>query len=300
MAHPAPPTPATGAIPLPTLILTYLQKYQGQGDVLAGRYHEFLAPYTPDSGRTHAQLETRIVSMTAEVPKVFLGLVGHAGVTSSITLHRPTRYASHPRGHFGLGWSSAGLCWGRPGRESHRDRPCTRECLRGGTQQRRAHHRGASGTAGGTTRRGAIWPIRRCYAGYTTCRGPEHGASSAGLRASCPGQGTQPAGALGASGRCHHQRWARNGVRGTARLAPLRAHATTRPRWHAYGLTTGVLPQSHRNSPPHTPSRRTAPKPLIGAYCFKTYRRLTHHTWPRRTKWCTCSRRSGMNKLPRG
>ena len=96
MAHPAPPTPATGAIPLPTPILTYLQKYQGQGDVLAGRYHKFLAPYTPDSGRTHAQLEARILSMTAEVPKVFLGLVGHAGVTSSITLHRPTRYASHP------------------------------------------------------------------------------------------------------------------------------------------------------------------------------------------------------------
>ena len=96
MAHPAPSTPATGAIPLPTPILTYLQKYQGQGDVLAGRYHKFLAPYTPDSGRTHAQLEARILSMTAEVPKVFLGLVGHAGVTSSITLHRPTRYASHP------------------------------------------------------------------------------------------------------------------------------------------------------------------------------------------------------------
>ena len=96
MAHPAPPTPAAGAISLPTPIITYLQKYQGQGDVLAGRYHEFLAPYTPDSGRTHAQLEARILSMTAEVPKVFLGLVGHAGVTSFITLHRPTRFASHP------------------------------------------------------------------------------------------------------------------------------------------------------------------------------------------------------------
>ena len=34
--------------------------------------------------------------MTAEVPKVFLGLVEHAGVTSSITLHWPTQYASHP------------------------------------------------------------------------------------------------------------------------------------------------------------------------------------------------------------
>ena len=34
--------------------------------------------------------------MTAEVPKVFLGLVEHAGVTTSITLHRPTQYASHP------------------------------------------------------------------------------------------------------------------------------------------------------------------------------------------------------------
>ena len=32
----------------------------------------------------------------AEVPKVFLGLVEHAGVTLSITLHRPTQYASHP------------------------------------------------------------------------------------------------------------------------------------------------------------------------------------------------------------
>ena len=96
MAHPAPPTPETGAILLPTPIITYLQKYQGQGDALAGRYQEFLAPYTPDSGRTHAQLEARILSMTAEVPKVFLGLVGHAGVTSSITLHRPTQYASHP------------------------------------------------------------------------------------------------------------------------------------------------------------------------------------------------------------
>ena len=34
--------------------------------------------------------------MMAEVPKVSLGLVEHAGVTSSITLHRPTQYASHP------------------------------------------------------------------------------------------------------------------------------------------------------------------------------------------------------------
>ena len=96
MAYPAPPTPAAGAIQLPTPIITYLQKYQGQGDALEGRYQEFLAPYAPDSGRTHAQLEARILSMTAKVPKVFLGLVEHAGVTSSITLHRPTQYASHP------------------------------------------------------------------------------------------------------------------------------------------------------------------------------------------------------------
>ena len=96
MAYPAPPTPAAGAISLSTPITTYLQKYRGQGDALEGRYQEFLAPYTPDSGRTHAQLEARILSTTAEVPKVFLGLVEHAGATSSITLHRPTQYASHP------------------------------------------------------------------------------------------------------------------------------------------------------------------------------------------------------------
>ena len=96
MAYPAPPTPAAGAIPLPTPITTHLWKYQGQDDALEGRYQEFLAPYAPDSGRTHAQLEVRILSMTAEVPKVFLGLVEHAGVTTSITLHRPTQYASHP------------------------------------------------------------------------------------------------------------------------------------------------------------------------------------------------------------
>ena len=96
MAHPAPPTPAAGAIPLTTPIITYLQKYRGQGDALEGRYQEFLAPYAPDSGRTHAQLEARILSTTAEVPKVFLGLVEHAGATSSVTLHRPTQYASHP------------------------------------------------------------------------------------------------------------------------------------------------------------------------------------------------------------
>ena len=215
MAHPAPPTPATGAIPLPTPILTYLQKYQGQGNVLAGRYHEFLAPYTPDSGRTHGQLEARILSMTAEVPKVFLGLVGHAGVTSSITLHRPTRYASHPVDTSVWDGATLAFAGGRPGRKSHRDRPGTCERLRGGTQQQRAHHRWTSGNAGGTTRRGAIWPIRRCYAGHAAYRGPEHGASSAGLRSPGPGPGPQPAGALGASGRCHHQRWARNGVRGT-------------------------------------------------------------------------------------
>ena len=96
MAYPAPPTPAAGAIPLTTPIITYLQKYRGQGDALEGRYQEFLAPYAPDSGRTHAQLEARILSTTAEVPKVFLGLVEHAGATSSVTLQRPTQYASHP------------------------------------------------------------------------------------------------------------------------------------------------------------------------------------------------------------
>ena len=96
MAYPVPPTPAAGAIPLTTPITTYLQKYRGQGDALEGRYQEFLAPYAPDSGRTHAQLEARILSTTAEVPKVFLGLVEHAGATSSVTLHRPTQYASHP------------------------------------------------------------------------------------------------------------------------------------------------------------------------------------------------------------
>ena len=96
MAYPAPPTPAAGAISLLTPITTYLQKYREQGDALEGRYQEFLAPYAPDSGRTHTQLEARILSTTAEVPKVFLGLVEHAGVTSSITLHRPTQYASHP------------------------------------------------------------------------------------------------------------------------------------------------------------------------------------------------------------
>ena len=63
---------------------------------MEGRYKEFLAPYTPDSGRTHTQLEARILSTTAEVPKVFLGLVEHAGVISSVTLHRPAQYASHP------------------------------------------------------------------------------------------------------------------------------------------------------------------------------------------------------------
>ena len=36
------------------------------------------------------------MATTAEVPKVYLGLVEHAGVTSSITLHRPTQYTSHP------------------------------------------------------------------------------------------------------------------------------------------------------------------------------------------------------------
>ena len=96
MAYPVPPTLAAGAIPLHMPITTYLQKYREQGDALEGRYQEFLAPYTPDSGRTHAQLETRILATTAEAPKVFLGLVEHAGVMSSITLHRPTQYASHP------------------------------------------------------------------------------------------------------------------------------------------------------------------------------------------------------------
>ena len=96
MAYPVPPTLAAGAITLHTPITTYLQKYREQGDALEGRYQEFLAPYAPDSGRTHAQLETRILATTAEVPNVFLGLVEHAGVMSSITLHRPTQYASHP------------------------------------------------------------------------------------------------------------------------------------------------------------------------------------------------------------
>ena len=154
MAYPAPPTPATGVIPLPTPIITYLQKYQGQGDALAGRYQEFLALYAPDSSRTHAQLEARILSMTAEVPKVFLGLVEHAGVTSSITLHRPTKYASHPVDT--SVWDGAMLAFAGDVL-AHRDRPCTHECIRSGTQQQRAHHRRASGAAGGTTRRGAIW-----------------------------------------------------------------------------------------------------------------------------------------------
>ena len=96
MACPALPTPAAGAIPLPTPTTTYLHKYREQGDALEGRYQEFLAPYAPDSGRTNAQLMARILATTAEVPKVFLGLVEHAGVTSSITLHRPTQYASQP------------------------------------------------------------------------------------------------------------------------------------------------------------------------------------------------------------
>ena len=88
--------PAAGATTLTTPITTYLQKYHGQGDVLEGRYQEFLVPYSPHSGQTHAQLEARIIATMLEVPKVFLGLVEHAGVTSSITLHRPTQYASHP------------------------------------------------------------------------------------------------------------------------------------------------------------------------------------------------------------
>ena len=96
MAYPAPPTPAAGAIPVPTPITTYLRKYREQGDAQEGRYQEFLAPYAPDSQRTHAQLEARILSMMAEVPKVVLGLVEHAGVMSSITLHQPAQYASHP------------------------------------------------------------------------------------------------------------------------------------------------------------------------------------------------------------
>ena len=96
MAYPVPPMPAAGAIPLSTPITTYLQKYRGQGDALEGQYQEFLAPYAPESGCTHAQLEARILSTMAEVPKVFLGLVEHTEAMSSITLHRPTQYASHP------------------------------------------------------------------------------------------------------------------------------------------------------------------------------------------------------------
>ena len=96
MAYPAPPMLVAGAIPLHTPITTYLQKYREQGDALEGCYQEFLAPYALHSGSTHTQLEARILAMMGEVPKVFLGLVEHAGVMSSITLHRPTQYASHP------------------------------------------------------------------------------------------------------------------------------------------------------------------------------------------------------------
>ena len=85
MASPAPPAPAAETITLPTPMTTYLQKYREQGDAFKGRYQEFLAPYAPHSGRTHAQLEARILATTAEVPKVLLGLVEHAGVTSSIS-----------------------------------------------------------------------------------------------------------------------------------------------------------------------------------------------------------------------
>ena len=63
---------------------------------MEGWYQEFLAPYSLHSGWTHAQLEARILATTSEVPKVFLGLVEHAEVTLSITLHWPTQYSSHP------------------------------------------------------------------------------------------------------------------------------------------------------------------------------------------------------------
>ena len=74
---------------------------------------------------------------------------------------------------------------------------------------------------------------------------------------------TGPTGALGASGRSRHQRRTRNGVRGIARLAALRTHTMKGPQWHPYGLTTGVLPRGHQNTPPNAPGRCTAPKPPV-------------------------------------
>ena len=185
MAYPAPPTLGAGAIPSSTPITSYLQKYQEKGDALEGRYQEFLAPYAPDSGCTHTQLEARILSTTGEVPKVFLGLVEHAGVILSVTLHRPAQYASHP--------IDASV------RKPHRDCSSPNNCFRSGTRQQRTYHGRASGNAGGTTQCGTIRPIRRQHTRHTIHHGPEHGPCPTSLRASCAGPSSQPMGAMGTS-----------------------------------------------------------------------------------------------------
>ena len=228
MAYPVPPTPAAGAIPLPTPITTYLHKYQEQGDALEGRYQEFLAPYAPDSGRTHAQLMARILATMAEVPKVFLGLVEHAGVTLSITLHRPTQYTSHPVDT--SVWDGATLA-------------LAGDVLAGNHIE-------------------IVWVPAIAFEVAPDNNVPTI-AGSHQPTCTSPGPSPQSTGALGASWGSHHQRQMRNGVRRVVKLVTLRAHTTKGSQQHTHDITTGILSWSHQSGPPNALHQHTAPKPQV-------------------------------------
>ena len=260
MAYPAPPTPAAGAIPITTPILTYLQKYRGQGDALEGRYQRFLAPYAPDSGRTHAQLEARILSTMAEVPKVFLGLVEHAGATSSVTLHRPPQYASHPVD--ASIWDGATLAFAgdvlagnhieivRVPTTALEVAPDNNVLTIAGLQamlasQPNAVQFGPFDDGAPDTQPMAVRnmvPIPPSYVHLVLDRALNKRALWEQV------------------GGGRHQRWPRVGVQGVAELAALRAHSTKGPWWYGDGITTGIIAWGNWRGSPHATRRCTTPK----------------------------------------
>ena len=78
---------------------------------------------------------------------------------------------------------------------------------------------------------------------------------------------------------------------GVAELAALRAHTTKGPQRYTHDITTVIIARGNWCGPPNA-------KITGGIYCVWTYQNGTRHAWPRLTKWCTWSRRSGMNRQP--
>ena len=92
------PTPPStmAAQPQPQAYKAYKDRYCQEPDILNGGYAPQYERFSTTSTSTAEQLYDHVLTSSQVIPKVYLFLTNHQGKATIGTLHRPTRYSTHP------------------------------------------------------------------------------------------------------------------------------------------------------------------------------------------------------------